>query len=233
MQQLALALTCLGMDVAFDILFKEMMPISDHLEHHDEMEAVYFHAQCSAVLMRTLASYSHVLERHTATLMGMLHDIGKLLILHIEPADKLDTLKQRIQAGESSLKVEWDVLGYTHIDAGMMLALHWKLPRSIHRFIYFHHHPCWHEMATWPKDMQASLMLMHVAHILLSGVSPNMKTPMIWHSHKRMHLLESQKIMETLLHLPLTDEKFLSQIKQDINRMTLAYPQLFRGSKHA
>jgi len=233
MRQLALALTCLGMDVAYDILLKEMMPTLGREEQHDEVAAIYFHAQCSAVLVRALASYSHVLERETATLMGMLHDIGKLVILQIEPHDKLNALKTRIQEGEVSLKAEWDILGYTHIDAGMMLALRWKLPRSIHRFIYFHHHPCWHEMVTWPKNIQPALMLMHTTHILLSGVLPKMKTPTIWQTHKRMHLQESQKLMEKTLHLPMKDVKFHQQMKQEVQRIAKLYPNLFKPDAHA
>jgi len=195
--------------------------------------AIYFHAQCSAVLVRALASYSHVLERETATLMGMLHDIGKLVILQIEPDEKLNALKKCIQEGEVSLKAEWDILGYTHIDAGMMLALRWKLPRSIHRFIYFHHHPCWHEMVTWPKNIQPALMLMHATHILLSGVLPKMNTPTIWQNHKRMHLLESQKLMEKTLHLPMKDMKFHQQMKQEVQRIAKLYPNLFKPDAHA
>jgi len=225
--RVALALTRLGMDVAQDIILKEVMPKFGNLRQHYEVQALYFHAQCTASLARILADYSHVLERHTATLFAMLHDIGKQVILHIEPDDKLNMLKERIQQGEASLKVEWDVLGYTHIDAGMMLALHWKLPRSIHRFIYFHHHPCWHAMETWPKDIQPAIMLVHATHILLAGVVPMMKSPSIWQANKRTHILESKKMLQTPLHLPLKDVKFYHQMEQEVLRIAQSYQTLF------
>ncbi|MDQ6994721.1 MAG: protein kinase [Mariprofundaceae bacterium] len=231
--QVALALTRLGMDAAQDIILQEVMPKLGHAHHIQELQAIYCHAQCTASVARILAGYSHVLERHHATLLGMLHDIGKLVILHIESNEKLDLLKESIEQGVPSLKAEWDILGYTHIDAGMMLSLHWKLPRSIHRFIYFHHHPCWHTTDTWPKDLQASLMLIHATHILLSGVLPEMKKNTIWQKNKRSHVSESEKIMQNTLHLPLKDVKFYHHVKQEVLRITHTYPDLFEANNHA
>ncbi|MDQ6973425.1 MAG: HDOD domain-containing protein, partial [Mariprofundaceae bacterium] len=99
--QVALALTRLGMDAAQDIILQEVMPKLGHVNQLHEVQAIYCHAQCSAALARMLASYSHVLERHHATLLGMLHDIGKLVILHIEPREKLHQLRERIEQGET------------------------------------------------------------------------------------------------------------------------------------
>jgi len=231
--RVALALTRLGMDVSQQIILQEVMPKFGHLKRKNEVQALHFHAQCIAALSRILASYSHVIERHTVTLLAMLHDIGKLVMLHIESDDKLDALKQRIQQGESNLKAESDIMGYTHIDAGMMLALHWKLPRSIHRFIYFHHHPCWHPMDTWGKDIQPAIMLIHTAHILLAGVTPKMKTQTIWQESKRSHVLESQGMLQSPLHLPLKDVNFFHQMQQEVLQVAQPYAHLFEGETRA
>jgi len=223
----ALALTRLGMDVSQEIILQASMPDFGHPERQHDVQSIYFHAQSIAHFSRILSGYSHVIERNAATLFGMLHDIGKLVILHIESQEKLDALQQQIAEGIPALKAEWDLLGYTHIDAGMMLALHWKLPRKIHRFIYFHHHPCWHHPESWPKDITPAIMLVHVAHIVISELSPDMQQPSIWLPSKRSHVAESQKIMQLPLQLPLKDAAFHGQMKKEMQRMCLQYPELF------
>lgn len=224
---IALALTRLGMDAAQDIVLQMLMPDFGKDETQNEVQYLYFHAQAIALFTRLLSEYGQIVERQSAGLFGMLHDIGKLVILHIEDKDKLETLTESIAQGTPALRAEWDVLGYTHIDAGMMLALHWKLPRNIHHFIYYHHHPCWHNMDSWPNDVQPAIMLVHLSHIMLSTMSVDEEIPNIWQQNMRSHVPESKKLLHRSLHLPVSDVGFYNQMEHELQRLRLQFPDLF------
>jgi serine/threonine protein kinase len=224
---IALALTRLGMDAAQEVILQMLMPDIGNETSQIDVQYLYFHAQAIALFTRTLSEYSQIVDRQSASLFGMLHDIGKLVILHIEDEDKLKQLRESIAQGTPALKAEWDILGYTHIDAGMMLALHWKLPRSIHHFIYFHHHTCWHAMDSWPNDVQPAIMLVHLSHIMLSSMLIDEDMPNIWQQNMRSHVPESKKLLHRSLHLPVSDVGFYNQMEHELKRLRLQFPDLF------
>jgi len=232
---IALALTRLGMDAAQEIILSMLMPDIGNETLQNDVQYLCFHAQAIALFTRMLSEYSQIVDRQSASLFGMLHDIGKLVILHIEDEDKLKQLHESIAQGTASLKAEWEILGYTHIDAGMMLALHWKLPRSIHHFIYFHHHTCWHHMDSWPSDVQPTIMLVHLSHIMLSTMLADEDMPNIWQQNMRSHVPESNKLLQRSLHLPVNDVEFYNQMEHALKRLGLQFPDLFvnKTSKEA
>ncbi|MDX8382247.1 MAG: protein kinase, partial [Ghiorsea sp.] len=168
----ALALTRIGMDAAQSMVLSAVVPdFNTSPASSMDVRGIWFHGQAISMFSRTLSEFSPVVDGQSASMFGLLHDIGKWVILHLESDDKLAQLKQHIDEGQDSMLAEIDVLGYSHIDAGMMLALHWKLPRKLHRFIYYHHFPCWQKPETWPPDVQASTMLVHMAHLVLSSLT--------------------------------------------------------------
>lgn len=224
---IALALTRLGMDAAQEVILQMLMPEIGNETSQGDVQYLYFHAQAIATFTRTLSEYSQIVDRQSASLFGMLHDIGKLVILHIEDEDKLKQLHDSIAQGTPALKAEWDILGYTHIDAGMMLALHWKLPRSIHHFIYFHHHPCWHNVDSWPNDVQPAIMLVHLSHIILSSMLADDDMSNIWQQNMRSHVPESKKLLHRSLHLPISNVGFYNQLEHELQRLRLQFPDLF------
>ena len=229
----AVAITRLGMNAAHDLILQNVVPkLGNHGNKSDnEIQQIWFHSQAIALFARILSDYASVVDRHSASLFGMLHDIGKLVILHIESGANLEALRRSIESGTPALRAEWDTLGYTHIDAGMMLALHWKLPRSVHRFIYFHHHPDWHHPEQWPTDIQASSMLIHMSHIILQDLLDHERIGdsvwNIWSKDVRSHVDESERILHHPLKLPLTDIAAYSQIKQELARLEMTFPDIF------
>lgn len=72
-------------------------------------------------------------------LCGLLHDLGKLLLLRHDPQGYRELLnatdERELLAGEMSL------FGYTHAQVGALAAKRWNLPDEISQTIYFHHDP--------------------------------------------------------------------------------------------
>jgi len=65
-------------------------------------------------------------------LCGLLHDIGKVITSQILDVDVKST-------GFSGLLEESESNGYTHIDAGLLVAKEWNLPETVTNVITFHH----------------------------------------------------------------------------------------------
>ncbi len=242
----AIAIARIGMDNIHDFLLQKVMPDFSALAHANapglidtasEMRAIIAHGMCIAAIFRQLADYGRIVEPKAAGAFGMLHDIGKLVILHLEDGETLQELRIAIAGGEPSLKAEWELLGYTHIDAGMMLALHWRLPRSLHRFIYFHHHPAWHTPDAWPVDMQPGAMLNHIAHIVLEHMQDEGGIPElerfaggIWAADRRTHIPATESLLRHPLRLPLKDVSHYQQLRQNVQRLASTFPVLFPSS---
>ena len=237
----AIALTRIGMVGAQTLILSAVAPeFSTEARSSSAVRRIWFHGQATAMIASTLSEYSSVVDGNSASMFGLLHDIGKLVILHAESEEKIQALKERIEAGQDSLSAEIQVLGYTHIDAGMMLALHWKLPRKLHRFIYYHHFPSWQKPESWPPDMQAPVMLVHMAHLVLSSILADehikdrsfgepVKNPHdgVWQDNFRSHVQGSESILHKPLHLPLKDASLYSQLRVQVQLLKLAFPDLY------
>jgi len=235
MTDVALAITRIGMDAAHDLILQTLVPAIGNKggDSSPEVLRVWFHSQAIALFARILAEHAQIVDRRSASMLGLLHDIGKLIILHMEDEPTVQKIREGILEGTASLKAEWNVLGYTHIDAGMMLALHWKLPRSVHRFIYFHHHPCWHQPDIWPMDVQPSIMLGHMAHLALQSMEEETDVQGIWTASLRTRVEGTESLLRHPLRLPLTDVSLYSQLKQEFSRLKTLFPELYSVTQDA
>ena len=75
-------------------------------------------------------------------LAGTLHDIGYLVLAHIDP--KLsDKLHSRIssETAHLTMDIEHEILDICHDELGAELARHWNLPEEIISALRYHHYP--------------------------------------------------------------------------------------------
>jgi putative nucleotidyltransferase with HDIG domain len=104
---------------------------------------------------------------------GLLHDIGKLLMLTVAPADYARVLQLHQAEEVAVVDAENAVFGYTHAAAGGALATRWCLPYEISEAIAAHHDP----------DESCSELgdLIHAAnvlsHALELGAAPENRVP--------------------------------------------------------
>jgi len=249
-----LAIARLGLDEASSIIFRVLAPdLGASEQSKREVRHVWFHSQAISILSRILVEPARQVSRHDATLIGMLHDIGKLVILHIEDEHTLDQLKALIDQGMPTLAAEQKALAYTHIDAGMMLALHWKLPALVRNAISFHHHPTVQKAECLPQDLQHTMLSLHTAHLILQHVlqqelmtegeaaaayieAGNAETDQseadilhdsIWLSARRSCLHETPQFVQQEMSIPLESESLYRQIVAEIKRLKLSFPDLF------
>lgn len=106
-----------------------------------DMNKFWRSAVSTGVIAKELAAASHVLHPERLFIMGMLHDVGKLVIYQALPKLARDI---HLIVGDDEkllLDAEQDLLGFTHQEVGYELFKLWQLPESIQSVVRYHHHP--------------------------------------------------------------------------------------------
>jgi len=73
--------------------------------------------------------------------LGLLHDIGKLVMYRVNSLEYADAYNFAIREKCTSYVAEKEVIGLTHAEVGMWIAERWELPRSLITGIGYHHEP--------------------------------------------------------------------------------------------
>jgi putative nucleotidyltransferase with HDIG domain len=93
-------------------------------------------AACARVLARRMR-----LNQDFAFTAGLLHDIGRLVLVTSYPERYAAVLARRQRDDRQLLEVEKEVLGVDHVMAGAALAQHWQFSDTMHHAIAYHHAP--------------------------------------------------------------------------------------------
>ncbi len=70
---------------------------------------------------------------------GLLHDMGKIVLLRQVGDDYLKLIKRSGGHGQTLCQIETNVLGFDHADAAEALATHWNLPQALSDALWMHH----------------------------------------------------------------------------------------------
>ncbi|MDO8252776.1 MAG: HDOD domain-containing protein [Rhodoferax sp.] len=98
------------------------------------------HAMAEAICARELASHLNLNSEHAYT-AGLLHDIGRLvLVTQFQPHYEA-TMLHRAQHDCHLLDAERAVLGVDHAVVGQVLTRHWKFPEAMQQAVACHHAP--------------------------------------------------------------------------------------------
>ncbi len=97
------------------------------------------HSIAAAVVARRLASYTNIGEPEQSYTLGLLHDIGKLVLDQCYPDDYLRAIAFARRSHQPSWMSERSLIGYDHAAVGAALAETWKLPPDIVEGIRRHH----------------------------------------------------------------------------------------------
>lgn len=114
-------------------------------------------AACAA----TLAPLAK-LRPETLFLAGLLHDIGRLVLVVTHPAVYAEILARRQQADGLLLDAERAVLGFDHAQIGSELCRHWRIPAPIAAAVEMHHQV----KAVSPRQAVDMADVVHVANVL-------------------------------------------------------------------
>ena len=73
-----------------------------------------------------------------ARVVGLLHDIGRMIMVEIAPTEFEKTMKT-VERGATVLDAESAIIGQNHAEVGALVIEKWGLPESISTIIRYHH----------------------------------------------------------------------------------------------
>ena len=111
------------------------------LDHEWSLERFNTHELATAILCDSIAQRVELSFAEGAFLAGLLHDLGKLLVVMASPADHLDIEAQAARTGCSSLEAERLILGTDHAALSAEALAIWKLPAALQTAVRDHHAP--------------------------------------------------------------------------------------------
>jgi HD-like signal output (HDOD) protein len=204
-----LAISVMGFNMTKKVALKAAVFSSfgkrrEKIQHFDPL-AFWKHAVFVGIAARTLAANSDKfadMHPEDAYIAGLLHDIGKIILMEKVAPRYLAMLRKSVQQNRAEIDVESEDFGFTHADVGSVLAIKWALPEDLAIAIRYHHAP-----AKDPFHRSLS-SLIHIAdHLAWRGQNPStVGTPMA--------VLDQ----ESYAHVGLTPEKIeqlLPEILED------------------
>lgn len=89
----------------------------------------------------TLHTTDNAQEAELAYSAGLLHDIGKLILLEVIPDQFIEAQRQAHEQGRSTWRSELDAFGCDHAEVGAKLLSNWNLPAAVCQTTALHHRP--------------------------------------------------------------------------------------------
>ncbi len=148
------------------------------------------HCLAVGVAAREISNALRMRGSEEAFLCGLLHDVGKLLMLNHNA--KLYALTQSGEVEDEHLQREKAVYGFTHSQVSGVVAHHWDFPKQLVGALECHHEP---------EAVSESIVLAHVisaADTLANANGRGTRT-----------LIEPQRAGVSAIELGLDDEKLI------------------------
>ncbi len=106
-----------------------------------DMPSFIRHSLACALLSRIIAAQKNMAETEQVSVSGLLHDIGKLIVLKYFPGAALAVFEHAGASNCSVLHSEKEVLGIHHARLAQDLLRKWNIPAMLENSIAFHHRP--------------------------------------------------------------------------------------------
>lgn len=158
------AITLLGMGTVRQLITAAALAVTfpDSLCKGFDFKMFWRHSMATAVCARIMARHLR-LNQDFAFTAGLLHDIGRLVLVTRFPKEYAEAMAWRAQHDAYTLEAERNVLGVDHIEAGHALAVHWHFPDIIDHAIVGHHEPN-------PTERGSIASLIHVANAIVHAL---------------------------------------------------------------
>lgn len=99
----------------------------------------WFHSVAVALVSQTFAEQTNLCEPEEAFTAGLLHDIGKAILVQYFPDDFLEVWKEKQKHNLTCLEAEKRILGTHHSQIATRVARKWLLPPSLLDVLRCHH----------------------------------------------------------------------------------------------
>lgn len=124
-----------------------------------DMATFWQHSVFTGLLARSLARRCRVLHAERLFTAGLLHDIGRLLLLTELPDDVGRVELVRLETDRDSCEIERELIGFDHAEIGQALLRHWNMPPNLCSSVLYHHTP------QHAHDARLESALLHIADV--------------------------------------------------------------------
>lgn len=102
-------------------------------------QKLWEHSLGVSIASGIIASLMPTIKNEEAVVAGLLHDVGKVIMNNAEP-ERFALLTQRVyEERVTYYDIEKDIFGFTHAEAGYLLAEKWGFPEVLCDVIRYHH----------------------------------------------------------------------------------------------
>ncbi|OGI11494.1 MAG: hypothetical protein A2Y40_01580 [Candidatus Margulisbacteria bacterium GWF2_35_9] len=126
-----------------------------------EKEGLFKHSNAVAVGSRIIAQQQKYVDPDESYVMGLLHDVGKLILDQCAKEQFVDVINLVKKGNISFIEAEEQILGFNHGEIGAKVAEKWNLSSELVETIRFHHNP---EQAS---ENNKSVHMVHIANYLV------------------------------------------------------------------
>lgn len=142
------AIVIIGLDALKEIVLTASFFHTFHdIREVQSLKPLWEHSQATAQIAKRLAWMYHYPNLDEAYFVGLVHDVGKLVIQQYFP-DQYQLIQDLIQNGTEEGSAEVSTIGMTHSDIGGKICDFWGFPGSLADAIAHHHDEGWQ---TYPK----------------------------------------------------------------------------------
>jgi len=134
---------------------------------------------------RKIAALTGLTSADEAFLAGLMHDIGKAILLLRLPKEMGAIMQEVYNSGMSFTEAEQTALGFTHAEVGKLLADKWRFSLNIEEAIANHHQP---------NESHSAVLLAHtvgMANVICHklGIGPTRKPELDLSAHESAEAL--------------------------------------------
>jgi|WetSurMetagenome_2_1015567.scaffolds.fasta_scaffold89553_2 putative nucleotidyltransferase with HDIG domain len=99
------------------------------------------HALATAICSRQIAQVIGFGQSEEAFIAGLLHDIGKLVMIQKMPQEYGEIIARVESSDQTFVAAEEAEFGFNHTDVGLLLLHKWAFPRDLAIAVFEHHAP--------------------------------------------------------------------------------------------
>jgi HD-like signal output (HDOD) protein len=127
------------------------------------LKEFWFHSVACGIVARLLAARAGLPGDEKYFVAGLLHDIGRLVMLKNHLKASIDVLRPAKIGRRALVDVEQVVWGCTHADIGGRMLKNWRLPPFLEVLVHHHHTPM-------EASMPAEASVIHVADFIIHSM---------------------------------------------------------------
>lgn len=125
-----------------------------------DIEGFWRHSLACGVAAKVIAGTLGMKNQEEVFLWGLLHDLGKLVLIQYLPEEYQSVMSQVREKDVLIRVAERDVLGFDHAAVGHFVGNQWNLPPALLKAIRYHHLP------SQAAESKRIVALVHVADAL-------------------------------------------------------------------